>query len=371
MNKLFIFFLFFCFTGYAQENILDRETTTELAHKSVEHLYNLEEEESLEYAEKLNKLMPGHPAYYMLKALNIRWAEAPLDVDTEKYKTLQKYLFQSLDASEKMLDEDEDNAEAKFLALGVHGLLAMFYAEEGSYFKAASEAKNAYDYLKDGMDLMGKYPDFYFSTGLYNYYREAYPEKHPVYKPFIWFFKKGDKPLGLKQLQKAREKAIFMKAEAGLYLQHMYLRYEMTPQKAIPVSRDLVNQYPKNLIFRSDYVEALLEAEQYQEAEKALPPLFDSERPHFKMVGQIFKGVLLEKYHDQIAEARTMYEQALTTCTECDSERAKNIKSIAYTGLGRIAQNQGDDKKAKDNFKEAISLSQYDNTENVPKALMR
>jgi tetratricopeptide (TPR) repeat protein len=192
-----------------------------------------------------------------------------------------------------------------------------------------------------------------------------------VYKPFIWFFKKGDKQQGLKQLQKARENSIFMQAEAGLYLQHIYLRYELNPQAAIPVSKDLVDKYPKNLIFRSDYVEALLEAGQYQEAEKAIPPLLNSDRPHFTMVGQIFKGVLLEKYYGQMEQASAMFQQALQTGANCDSERAKDVKSIAYTGLGRIAQKQGDEKAAKDNFKTAISIAQYDNTQIPPKALMQ
>jgi len=371
MNKLFLFFLLFCTVAQAQQNILDREITTDLTNKSVQHLYNLEVEESLRYAEKLKALLPDHPAYPLIQALHIRWAEAPLDIKSEKYQVLQKYLFQTLDASEKMMAKDKNNAEAKFLALASHGLLAMFYAEEGSYFKAASEAKSAYGYLKDGMDLTEKYPDFYFSAGLYNYYREAYPEKHPVYKPFLWFFKKGDKQMGLQQLQKAREASIFMQAEAGLYLQHIYLRYEMNPKAAIPVSKDLVEQYPKNLIFRSDYVEALLGAGRYQEAEKALPPLANSDRPHFAMVGQIFKGVIMEKHYGKTEQARTLYQQALETGTHCDSERAKDVKSIAYTGLGRIAQKQGDSKVAKDNFKTAISLSQHDNTQAEPKSLMR
>lgn len=371
MNKLFLFFLLFCSVAHAQQNILDSKNTVELTHKSLQYLYNLEVNESLRYAEKLKALLPEHPAYPLLQALSIRWAEAPLDVTTEAYEVLQNHLFQSLAASEKILEKDENNSEGMFLALASHGLLAMFYAEEGSYFKAASEAKNAYGYLKDGMDLMKEYPDFYFSTGLYNYYREAYPEKHPVYKPFLWFFKSGDKELGLKQLQQAREKSIFMQAEAGLYLEHIYLRYELNPKAASAVSKDLIEKYPDNLIFRSDYVEALLESESYKEAEKALPPLLNSNRPHFIMVGQIFKGVLKEKYYGQTEQALALYQQALETGASCDSERAKDVKSIAYTGLGRIAQKQGDSKAAKDYYKTAISYSQYDNTLSAPKSLLR
>ncbi|MEZ0611599.1 hypothetical protein ACAW74_24015 [Fibrella sp. WM1] len=46
--------------------------------------------------------------------------------------------------------------------------------------KAVGESRKAYVYMKDGFQLMDKNVEFYFSTGLYNYYVERYPIGHSV-----------------------------------------------------------------------------------------------------------------------------------------------------------------------------------------------
>ena len=62
------------------------------------------------------------------------------------------------------------------------------------------------------------YSDFYFFTGVYNYYREAYPEAYPVYKPLALLFPKGSKTKGLEDLLIASKNSIFLKAEAFSFL---------------------------------------------------------------------------------------------------------------------------------------------------------
>ena len=62
------------------------------------------------------------------------------------------------------------------------------------------------------------YPDFYFFTGLYNYYREAYPEAHPIYKVLAFLFPRGDREKGSAELQNAGANSIMLKAEAYSFL---------------------------------------------------------------------------------------------------------------------------------------------------------
>ena len=68
--------------------------------------------------------------------------------------------------------------------------------------------------MKTGFDLMHKNPEFYYTTGLYNYYREQYPESHPGYKTVVWVLAGGDKEKGLQLLHKASKEALFTKTEA-------------------------------------------------------------------------------------------------------------------------------------------------------------
>ncbi len=361
-NFLCIILLFIPCFCYGQKSILNDPATSSLVEQCIQSIYNTELEKSDQIAEKIRERLPGHPAYPMLKALALRWKYAPVDVNGDIYPEIKKYLRQTQEAAATILDENPDSPEAKFISLIAHALQAMFYEEEGSYLKAVGEAKDAYGYVKEGFVLKEKYPEFYFSTGLYNYYREAYPEKYPVYRPFLLFFKKGDKTLGLEQLDWAVKNSVFMKAEAGLYLSHLYSRYELKPDMAIIYGKDLIRDYPNNPIFRSDYIEALLEVGNYEEADSMINFLIDSKSPYFEMCGQVFKGIIEEKLYNNRKAAKKRYEEALKTGKDAHTDRALDIKSIAYTGLGRLAKESGNMNRAKLLYKEAHELAQYDNT---------
>ena len=53
-----------------------------------------------------------------------------------------------------------------FSALTAHSYLASLYNNKSESLKAVGESKKAYNYLRDGFVLIGKNPDFYFTTGL-------------------------------------------------------------------------------------------------------------------------------------------------------------------------------------------------------------
>lgn len=70
-----------------------------------------------------------------------------------------------------------------------HGYIALIHNYNNEKMKAASEAKKAYDYVMDGFKYMQHNPEFYFSSGLYNYYMIRYPEDHPIVKPVVFSLK--------------------------------------------------------------------------------------------------------------------------------------------------------------------------------------
>ena len=92
-----------------------------------------------------------------------------------------------------------------------------------------------YSFMKKGFDLTEEYREFNFPVGMYNYYREKYPELHPVYKPFMFFFRNGDVSKGLRQLERSVKENVFTKPEAGMFLVHIYLYYENNPAAALKI----------------------------------------------------------------------------------------------------------------------------------------
>lgn len=358
--------------GLAQRSIsIDNPEVEQLIKENIRHLYNTEVAESERLNKQIRGLLPNHPVNPLLEALTIRAAYQPMEPESPEFDQLKKYLYEVVEKAEAMLDKDEDDPEAKFFAMSGYGLLALYENESGNSMKALSRAKEAYGYLKEGMDLKDEYIEFYFSTGLYNYYREKYPEVHAVYRPFMWFFKSGDKALGLKQIKKAQQESVFMEAEAADYLTHIYLYYENDPKQALQYARKLITQYPKNLLFNTNFLNAALTAGAYQNLSPSVNRLLASDRPYYLMAGHLFKGMLLEKRDHNYAEAERQYVKSLEMGTGLKSEGAENYRSYAYAGLARIAHQEKKYAQARNLYEKALASAQYQIVEKEAKKYLQ
>ena len=360
--------------GFAQSgslpSILNNKQAYSLTERALDHIYNVEIEESEPLIRQVDQLLPNYPAVPLLKALSVRAAHYPLEPGSSSFEQMKNHLYQVIDQSEAILDEDDDHAEANFFMLSAYGLLAMYENEDGNHFKAVGQAKSAYSYLRKGFDLLDKYPDFYFSTGMYNYYRVKYPEIHTFYKSFMWFFRDGDKALGLKQIDTAFRKSLFLQAESADYLTHIYLFYEDDPQKALTYARPLVNDYPDNLYFAVNYVHSALGAEALEGLNEPIQRLIDSDKRYFRTVGNLFQGMLHEK-QQRWDEAEVAYLQSLKLNTGIEGEEAKNYRSYAYAGLARIADHEKKYPQAKSLYQNALDAAQYPPVEREAEAYLR
>ena len=121
-----------------------------------------------------------------------------------------------------MIEDPDLEDEAIFYSLASAGMLAELYTEEGVSMKVLKQAMKAYHYLKMGFTRTDAFPDFHYSNGLYDYYREKYPEIRPFYKSFVWLFPEGNKERGIENLKTCMNEGIFTKQMAILYLFHIY-----------------------------------------------------------------------------------------------------------------------------------------------------
>ena len=347
-------------SAWAQRSLsVENPEVERLIEENIQSLYNTEVENSKRLNQQIRQLLPNHPVNPLLEALTIRSAHHPLEPESPEMEQLKNYLYQTVEKAEVLLDKDEDNPEANFFAMVGYGLLSLYENESRNHMKALGRAKEAYSYLKDGMDMKDEYVEFYFSTGLYNYYREKYPEVHPIYKPFMWFFKSGDKTLGLEQITKAYQESIFMGAEAADYLAHIYLNYEHDLSQALKYARILAEKYPKNLYFATTFADASLLAGVYDNLEKPIAQLIESDRNYYQMNGHLFRGMLLEKRDKDYTQAEQQYIKSLEVGTGLKSEEAENYRSYAYAGLARIAHQERKYTQARQLYEKALSSAQY------------
>ncbi len=340
----------------AQNSILDNRDLDSLVLAIATPIYNLHHEEALRQLDILANRIPDHPIVDMLYAMNILWETIP-DPQPDNFPDIEKHLFQCISKAEQILETDEDNPEAVFFQLMAHGLLAQYYHEQGTTFKAVGEAKRAYNAVIAGFTLKEEYIEFYFSTGLYNYYREKYPELHPVYKPFVWIFRSGNIAEGLNQLHYASQRTILSKVESAWYLAYIYLRYEAKPTKAYDLLSPLVSRYPRNFYFHTLLLEALMSLEKFEEAAGSVNYLMSSEKWFYKMNGLTYKGLLEEKQNNNPTLAKEYYLRAITL-GEMHKNEGMHAKSLAYAGLARVSDRENDIDMAKIYFKKAAKLAQ-------------
>ena len=344
----------------ARAQILYDTPTQELVLEAIDHIYNYEFAAVEPVARQIRAKYPNHPVNAMLKAMQMQWQYLPVK-DNKAMSGQYAKLLEECIAKAKVLEKNEKTRpEAAFFSMAGHGYIALIHNYNDEKMKAASEAKKAYDYVMAGFKYMNHNPEFYFSSGLYNYYMIRYPEDHPIVKPVVLFFKDGNREEGLRQMDIASKKGMFTRTESSFYLSRIYLKHEQRYDKANSYLENLVEKYPNNPIFLMKHTEALLLLGKYDEAEPFLEKLKKRNEPFFSLVSHTLEGMYLEKHSRNDQAAQRLYLTAIRQPR--DEEYTKEYHAFAYAGLARIAIRAGDKRKATEYYKIVSDLAEYKGT---------
>lgn len=362
MNKVLLAILTYSYSLSinAQEyHLFNNPERMELVEKGGHYIYNIKPEAAAEIIAEVKRILPDHPIGYMMEALNIAWQEMPLRTSSSVFPQHKAALEKVIETSQQLQADYKDHPEGVFFESSARGLMAEYYAREGSYIKALGEARRMYALMKKSFDFAEDNIEFSFHTGLYNYFREMYPQRHPVYKPFMWFFKSGSIEKGLAQMDSAANNAILTKIEAHLYLAYIYLRYENQPIKARTYLERIVEEYPNNNYFKAKLLECLILKNEYESALPYLNELQSKPDPYYKMCGEVFYGIYLEKNTKDMDQAKNYYEKGLNTGTHY-ADKGLYFRSLAHLGLGRIADSRNEPEVAEKHYKMAVDIDEND-----------
>ncbi|MFY0627991.1 MAG: hypothetical protein JXR07_16960 [Reichenbachiella sp.] len=337
--------------------LFDNDEMLAMVDRGGDYIYSEKYDSATMVIDSIHVLLPSHPIVYMMRAMNLAWQDQPVRTTRPIFQEHLVYLDSTVMAAQKLLEKNPNDIEALFFEMSVHGLKAEYYAREGSYLKAMGQAQKTYSMLRITIEKTSRSPEFYFLAGLYNYFREKYPERHPVYKPFLWFYKSGDKERGLIQLDSAVYHSKVVKIEAALYLSYIYLRYEQKPDVALKYLRQMHEEYPLNSYFKTKYIECLFLQEHYEIALPLVQGMVDHEKPYYQLCGLTYQAIYFEKVLNSASQAEKYYELALEKGKE-SPDRGEYYKSLGYLGLGRVFLGKGENDLAESNFNLAIELDE-------------
>lgn len=307
---------------------------------------------------RLEKLTPNHPAVDLLRGVSLFYQWFLARTDTRLKQLCQQQLQRAAQEADNWLTglkkaKNADQAEAMFVYFTAEVLQAKISHYEHETMSAIRHARNAYPFIQKGKTFQQQYPDFYLSTGLYNYYRDVYPEIHPFYKTVAWVMTAGDKKQGLSQLQQATKQALFVRTEAILYLTHLLTDYENRPADALPYLAQLVVTYPNNPYWRYKYAEALLNAHQLEAVPHEITQLMAARETVYHQMGMLLNArYALEK--GQRSAAQTLASEVINS-----SVREESVRAYAYLVLARIATLQNQPKQARRYYKQMLDYAEY------------
>ena len=361
-TRLYFFLLFLAtqLEVVAQNRLLHQDPEMFNAiRQGLHHVYNFEFEQSQPYFLEIKKKYPQHPAYSFSQALTLFTKNFPIKPGHPEYKLFDYYVNDCLKKSSLILKNDPNNADGIFCHLSAQSYQALMFSLSKDYLHAVGSAKKVYALIKQGIEVKKEYPDFYFSSGMFYYYADQFPETHPMAKPLMLFFENGNKEKGLNELNISMLRGVYTKQESAILLGYVYLKYENKPEKSLEYSEKFYFNYPNNPFALARYMEGLLFTKNYLKTKELLPKLQASKSDFFKVVAEVYAGILEEEYANRPAVAKQNYLHALKLIATLPN-KTDDLQSFCYLGLGRISDKEKDRKKAILYYHKALNIAEYE-----------
>lgn len=310
-------------------------------------IYNYQFDTSLILITRISSQVPDHPVVPLLKALWQYHKNFPILTGTNEANEYIALCREAMNRCRVYLESNPDDLEGVAFDMLARAMENLVYVDNGESVKVAMGASALYRQVAKGFHLMEKFNEFYFTTGLYNYYREAYPEAHPVYKPIASLFPKGDKKTGLEQLKFAATNCIFLRAEALFYLSLIYLNYEDQPEIAKMLAARLYALYPENPYFLGEYIEITIINGKFDEIETLITKLSHAGKKNtfHRMKYLIFRGIYEDRVLQRPENARKFLESGLRLTGQF-KRYDESVRTMAYFALSHVYKQTGEKTKA-------------------------
>ena len=328
--------------------------------QALNDLYNFKFEEAEKTFRHLRQKYIWHPLPYFLMGLIERWKIMPNTKDQSHDEIFIAYMDTTINVAEKLYDKyPEYKTEASFFLAAAYGFKGRLYSDEErkNWGKAASAGRNALNYLEESKSKQNLSPELLFGDALFNYFSVWVPENYPALKPILWFFPKGDKALGLKQLREVSYNAFYTRTEAMMWLMRILNSYENNQAEAFQISEYLSQTYPDNPFFHRYYARILYSMGRFTQAEpvcKNILARIDSGMTGYEATSGRYAAFYLGEIYDarkNLEEAKKYYQLCVKYAEQIEATES-GYYLYSLIALGEIAEKQGHKAEARKYFKD-------------------
>ncbi len=228
------------------------------AREGINGVYSLDFDIAQKNIQKVFDQYPDHPFAHFGNAM-IAWSRYEYEFeksDEKQQKVFEQILDDSIAGIKRWMKKNPDDPNA-YMGIGaLYGLRAMFSMRNRSWITAYFAGRKAISNLEKSLELDPTYYDAYFGLGIYQYYAGTLPSVIKILAKIVAI--KGNPDEGVKQLNLAREKAMFTADSSKLILieiQNVRDSKYYNPQKSLEYIRQLRAKYPNNPLMH--YVEII------------------------------------------------------------------------------------------------------------------
>jgi hypothetical protein len=364
----------FCLPASGQPAPVKKDTTIILIsditmqieiNQALSDLYNFKFEKAEQQFRWFKKKYKWHPLPYFLLGLSEWWKIMPNTKATTYDEKFMAYMDSTIMIAENLYKKHpEYKIESAFFLAAAHGFKGRLYSDEErkSWRKAAVEGKSALNYMEVCREMDHLSPELLFGDALYNYFSVWVPENYPALKPLLWFFRKGDKKLGLQQLREVSYNAFYTRTEAMVWLMRISNSYENDQVRAFQIAEYLYTTYPDNPYFHRYYARMLYARGQYVLLEKHAKQILeriDSAQLGYEATSGRYAAFFLGQMYEfqrKLDESKKYYELAVKFAEEVGATES-GYYLFSLIALGEINEKQGNKAEAKRFFKEVKKRS--------------
>jgi predicted Zn-dependent protease len=375
MNKLVLTVWFMVVAALAQAQIYDPSAFDKkydglLKHPGVQiesaeainQMYNYKFYEADKEFRWLHLRYPKHPMPYFLMGLAEWWKIVPNTDITGYDERCLSYMDSTINLAEKLYDNSENKLEPAFFLAAAYAFKGRLYAERKKWTKATFAGRNALKYFDQCKGSADFSPELLFGDGIYNFYAQWIPENYPILKPILAFFPKGNKQLGIKQLEKTANTAFYTRVEARYFLAQIYST-ENQYDKAYEMSKYMYEQYPDNPFFERYYARSAFVLGKLAEAERIskdiLVKVEKTQSGYEGVSGRTaayILGYINQLFYHNPTEAKRYYQLSIDFAKKTNALGAGYYWS-SVLALGKLAVQEKQYDEAQAYFKEVLDKS--------------
>ena len=231
----------------------------------IDLIYSLRFDEAERYFEGLIAAHPDHPLGHFFLAA-VTWWRILVDLeDRSRDEAFYALLQRCIDVCDRRLEADPDDFDAILFKGGAIGFRGRLRGDRRQFLQAARDGLRSLPLLEKSRRLEPENLDILFGQGVYNYFAEVIPKRHPVVRPVMWFLPDGDRELGLEQLRRAGREGRYARVEALYFLAQIHRLFEENDAAALPYLEQLHRRYPANALFHRYLGRALVGVDRWRE----------------------------------------------------------------------------------------------------------